>query len=232
MRAYHLRKAVSLYRVTTFLLLSGGAGVTSVVHAQTTTAAVPSAVVGDVKYCPKRISHDTAIVGCRLIDASPTDKTLTSDAVVVLNKLLSSPQFKAAVMAAHFDPAQMKKCANVNSCGPQLTKEQVYEMILASSPQKLGVTYYLHGTFSQGNQGFDLAGINTAFVNDEKVHGDKGYLASLMLHEWMHILGFRHDSQHTWCESVPYQMNAVYAQVAKSAPKLNLPPLAFGCSDR
>jgi hypothetical protein len=237
MRAYHFGEAIIAFCLAILLqLFVIPTAISPRSFAQAPppapTATVPSAVVGNVKYCPKTIQHDTAIVGCKLVDASPADQQLTKDAMVELNKLLVSPQFKAAVLAANFDPAQMKKCANQNSCGPRLTNQQVYNMILANSPQKLDVTYYVHGVFSEGNQGFDLSGVNTAFVNDKKVNGDKGYLASLMLHEWMHVLGFRHDSTHTWCESVPYKMNAIYAQVSQNFPELNLAKSDGGCTDK
>jgi hypothetical protein len=187
----------------------------------------PSAVIGTINFCPSKLWSIKQMPSCHRIAASQDDITLASNALAALNTLVKSDKFKAAVLAVNFDPAQMKTCPN-NLCGAQMTKQQIYDLIVASAPQKINVTYYLHHWPDAGNQGFeDPNGVKTVFANDGKVRRDQGFLASLMLHEWMHILGFHHDDSNTACRSVPYEMNRVYETVA---PQLGLPPSVSPCA--
>jgi hypothetical protein len=186
-------------------------------EAQAPAPGTPSAVIGTINFCRSKLWSIKQMPSCHRIEASQDDITLANNALAALNTLVKSDKFKAAVLAANFDPAQMKTCPN-NVCGAQLTKQQIYDLIVASAPQKINVTYYLHHWPNE---------VNTVFANDGKVRGDQGFLASLMLHEWMHILGFHHDDSNTACRSVPYEMNRVYETVA---PQLGLPPSASPCA--
>jgi hypothetical protein len=189
----------------------------------------PSAVKGTIGFCPNRLWKDKHIQSCQIVEATQDDKALAVAALDALNRLVKSDQFKTAVLAADFDPAQIKQCKSQDSCGPQLTKAKVYELMVSNSPQTINMIYYLHHWPDEGNQGFEYpTPPDTVFGNDEKIKGDEGFLASLMLHEWMHILGFRHDNRKTRCHSVPYEMNAIYTMLSHS-PQLNLAPSDSGC---
>lgn len=193
-------------------------------------AAVPSAIIGKIALCPKTVWTIKDVPGCQTVDASQNDISLANNALAVVNTMVKSDEFKAAVLGANFDPAQMKTCPK-NACGPQMTKQQIYDLIVASAPQKINVTYYRHHWPDAGNQGFeDSSALDTVFGNDGKINGDQGFLASLMLHEWMHILGFVHDPKNgSVCRSVPYEMNVIYD---KLAPVLHLPPSSSGCTNQ
>jgi hypothetical protein len=66
-----------------------------------------------------------------------------------------------------------------------------------------------------GNQGAeDSRALDTVFGNRGIIKGNRGFLASLMLHELMHLLGFQHLDPAHECSSVPYSMNRIYGNVA------------------
>jgi hypothetical protein len=198
---------------------------------QTPSADTPSAAPGNIQSCPTTLRKDNGIHSCKIVGADQNAKALANGARGFLNALVSSPAFRDAVLAANFDPTQMKQCQSKDSCGPQLTKQQIYDLMVKNSPQTINVIFYTHHWPDEGNQGFeDSVPPNTVFGNIGKIGKNQGFLASLMLHEWMHILGFRHDNSTTTCRSVPYEMNGIYATVALNHPELKVPPSASPCS--
>ena len=135
-------------------------------RAQAPAATVPSAVIGKIALCPKTVWIIRDVPGCQTVDASQSDISLANNALAVVNTMVRSDQFKAAVLAANIDPTQMKTCPK-DACGPQMTKQQIYDLIVASAPQKINVTYYRHHWPDAGNQGFeDASALDTVFGND------------------------------------------------------------------
>lgn len=237
MKAYHFGKATNVCRVAMlFLLAVIPAAFTAKAVAQApaspaSTYKLPSAIVGTVNLCPKTLWTIKQMPGCTRVDATPDEIQLAKDAMDVVNAIVKTEEFKNAVLTAKYDPKQMQLCPKQNCGGPQLTPQQIYDLIVQSSPQTLTVTYYRHHFLDKGNQGFEsTSALDTVFGNLGKIKGDKGFLASLILHEWMHVLGFVHDTDTgPMCKSVPYEMNVIYE---KLAPQLHQPPSASGCTNQ
>lgn len=195
------------------------------------TNGVPSAQIGTVDLCPKSLWTINQMPSCTRIKASPEEIKLAMDAMDIVNAVVRSGEFKNAVLSAKYDPKQTQVCPKQVCSGPQLTPQQIYDLIVQSSPQTLNVTFYSHHWLDKGNQGFESASaLDTVFGNLGKIKGDKGFLASLILHEWMHVLGFIHDPGiGPMCKSVPYEMNVIYEKVA---PLLHQPPSTTGCTNQ
>ena len=228
MRAYH---AVSHVLPLLVVALAGSTSSWASARAESGIDRRPSAVLGEAKSCPNRVWTIKQVSGCSAVDGAPDDQALAQEATDALNTLVKSDQFKAALLAANFDPAQMTRKCEGELCNVPITREQLFELMVKNSPQKINVTLYLHHWPDRGNEGFeDDKSLDTVFGNRAKIDGSRGFLASLMLHEWMHILGFRHDEDNATCRSVPYEMNVIYAQVAANSPELKLPTTTTGCS--
>jgi hypothetical protein len=222
-------------RVPVFLLAALALPVCALAQApsqvQTSTEKVTSAQIGTVNLCPKTLWTIDQMPGCKRVEATPEEIKLAKDAMDIVNAIVRSNEFKNAVLIAKYDPKQMQLCPKQVCSGPQLTPQQVYDLMVQSSPQTLNVTYYTHHRPDKGNQGFEsTSALDTVFGNLGKIKGDRGFLASLILHEWMHVLGFIHDTDTgPMCKSVPYEMNVIYEKVA---PLLHQPPSTSGCTNQ
>jgi hypothetical protein len=165
----------------------------------------PSIVLGKITACANTLWTIKAALGCELADATPKEVALVQAAIADMNKVVASSNFKAAVLAAKFTEQN------------GLTNQEIYDLILRRSPIRLDVKFYTEFmlvNFFSGNDGFeDRKSPNTCFGNRGAIKGSRAFLGSLMLHETMHVLGFRHDGPVT--STVPYTMNRIYDHVAK-----------------
>ncbi len=132
-------------------------------------------------------------------NATKDEALMVNEAVELLNKALSTPLFKGLVLEAKFTETG------------GLTSEQVYQK-LAGSKLVANVEMFT-GNFRQNHiwhtVGLDIGDgfvyANRYFVKDKKT------LASLMLHEMCHGLGFSHNGYKP--TSVPYTCNRIIEEV-------------------
>jgi hypothetical protein len=137
------------------------------------------------------------------VNCLPAERPMVDVAYEDLNKVLSSESFKRKVLAALFTEAR------------GMSNQQVYDLIVSESPIAVDLSMFT-GTWKQNHlwhtQGYEDPGHpNVCFANRHFIQS-KEACASLLLHETMHIVGFRHD--HVKSTSVPYTMNRIYNGVA------------------
>jgi len=133
----------------------------------------------------------------------PAERAMVDDAYHDLNKVLSSESFKSKVLAAPFTETR------------GMSNQQVYDLAVSKSPVAVDFSMFT-GTWKQNHlwhtMGYeDSMQPNVCFANRHFIRA-KEVSASLILHETMHIIGFRHD--HVKATSVPYTMNRIYDAVA------------------
>jgi hypothetical protein len=190
---------VSLVVVTGLILVMAFARNQSIQAQGSTSDAVPQITLGKIN----------------VIDlpqgATPEEQAAIHEAVKDVNKVMASAEFKRAVL-------QMDAWGQKGYSG-----QQVYDLVVKNTPITIDVTIF-EGDHAQNHQsrteGYeDESSPKTCFTNRYFLTGygnNPGYLASLMLHESMHVLGFKHHGP-GWMRAkyVPYRMNYIYDDVAK-----------------
>jgi hypothetical protein len=145
------------------------------------------------------------IVNGAIDDCTPVEFAMVQAAYVDLRKVISSAEFKEAVLNASFTETN------------NLSNQAIYDLMVAKSP--IAVDFEMFTGGARQNHLWHTMGYedskrptycfaNRYFVQDESV------CASLILHETMHILGFTHYGNKT--SSVPYTMNRIYEGVTKA----------------
>lgn len=206
----------------------------SVQSPQKDPATMPSIELGLVKMSapgttnPNIVPPGTTIES--LADATPEQKARTQEGVAYANKMLSSPEFKKAVI----DLNVRVSCFRDNYYHPDFrwSPQAVYDLFVSESPIRLNVVWY-DGVGN--NEGYEVdvfknsvganrvaverAGASAEHPSNTKEEKEAGFLATLMLHESSHVLGFRHPTTchfipHNSDGSVPYQMNHIYWDLA------------------
>lgn len=171
---------------------------------------IPAVILGTANVCSSAVFRIKKLPSAPKSPLSTEQQQLVANAIQDLNVALSSPGFESAVINENFDPAQ------TGGKSPQ----EIYDHIVQASPFRLGVTLYTDINPFSGNQGFEDDGSpEVVYGNLKAIRGNRGFLAALMLHEIMHMLGFQHKDTKTYCASVPYSMNRIYG---KLAPQLGL----------
>jgi hypothetical protein len=129
------------------------------------------------------------------VDGTTAEYDLTKKAVEVLNKGCKLAKFKALVLEAKFTETN------------GLTNDEIYNKL--SEHVNLVKVSFFNGSFRQNyiwkTVGLDV-GDGVVYVNRHFVTNEKA-LASLILHETCHKLGFSHF--HYKPTSVPYVMNDI-----------------------
>ena len=173
---------------------------------QSTSGPIPKVVIGSTTACIKSVSSMKKAMNCKSSSPSAEESSLISNAQADLNKVLASPEFQQAVLAAHFTETNDK------------TNEEIYKLIASSSPVHLDIVLFKGGLKVNKwdhTQGFeDDSAPNVVFGNTYFIGNRRGFLASLMLHEAMHVLGFHHYDEPV-TTSIPYTMNTIYDGVAQ-----------------
>lgn len=139
------------------------------------------------------------------VDCADDERAMIDAAYRDLNIVLASQKFHDGVLGMN--------CTETLSN----TDQQIYELLIKCSPIRVHFTMFTGG-FRQNHIwhtiGFeDDAHVDVCFANRHFV-STKEVCASLILHETMHILGFRHDKDKS--SSVPYTMNRIYDEVAQT----------------
>lgn len=138
-----------------------------------------------------------------IISANEEERQMCITSIIHVRDVLSSKFFKEEVLSTKF----------TNTDG--FTNEQIYEKFVKS---KLIVNISMfYGSWWQNHRtktvGYDVA-------TDDYVHANRFFvyrstvLASLIIHELSHALGFHHNSQYEY-SSVPYSMNKISESVMK-----------------
>ena len=201
-----------------------------------TTPKTPVLTLGLVKTStpgtsnPNIVPDGTAVES--LVDASPDEIARTVEAFSYANKVLASPEFRQAVLNMNI-PGCFQK--NFYESQFVFSNEAVYNLLVSKSPVQLNVVWY----DGQGdNQGYEVSVFpNTVGANRNAVQAagksmehpldspkqkEAGFIATLLLHESSHVIGFRHNHcmLHGRENSIPYVMNSIYWNLA---PTLYVP---------
>jgi hypothetical protein len=137
------------------------------------------------------------------VDCTDDERAMIDAAYRDVNVMLASQEFRDRVLGMD--------CTETRG----QTSQQIYNLLVQRSPILVHFTMFTGG-FRQNHVwhtvGFeDDARPETCFANRHFV-STKEVCASLILHETMHILGFRHDGNKF--SSVPYTMNRIYDEAA------------------
>jgi len=137
------------------------------------------------------------------IDCNDDEVALVDAAYARLRTVLSSRQFKDAVVAASFTETN------------DLTPDAIYDLSVGKSPIAVDFTMFT-GSFKQNHiwhtMGYEDARYPTVCFANRHFIQDPSTCASLILHETMHILGFTHYGRKD--TSVPYTMNRIFESVS------------------
>lgn len=167
----------------------------------------PAVVLAAANVCSKSVWRIKNLPTTPRSPLSAQQQQLVEDSIQDLNAVLASPAFNTAVTSSTYDQTQTMG----------RSPEAIYDLMVSSSPLQLTITLYTDKNPFSGNEGFeDESSPGTAYGNLKAIQGNRGFLASLVLHEIMHLLGFGHDKDKPLCSSVPYSMNRIYASVAQS----------------
>ena len=189
--------------------------------------AKPSVIVDQVKDAPTGQHPSTfpnTLQISSLADASPEEAALAAKSVGYLNQVVASDEFEGEVLV--MDPANRFR-KNVRE-GGSFSNRQVFDLMVRKTPLHINVVFYDGDKVAHKGreEGVEESGfVSTVFVNRYAV-ADKGsndnqagFLASLSLHEAMHLLGFMHPRPFV-TNSIPYWMNDIYS---RTAAKMGLP---------
>lgn len=197
----------------------------------------PLLVMGQVKTAPAGMDNpnDVDVTSIdALPDASADEKARTIEGFAYANKVLASAAFKQQVLSMNIPGCFRKNAYEANFV---YSNQAVYDLLVSKSPLKLNVIWY-DGTGD--NQGYeieptilkDTVGANRNAVQqtaDSTEHPDEtpnqkkaGFLATLLMHEASHVIGFQHPfcAFHQRDASIPYVMNQIYWDLA---PQLSVP---------
>ena len=137
-------------------------------------------------------------VSCR-----PGEREMVYAAYDDLNKVLSSDLFRTRLLAAQFTETQ------------GMGNGEIYDLAVNRSPIEVDFAMFTGG-FRQNHlwhtMGYEDPAHPTVCYANRHFIQRKEVCASLILHETMHIIGFRHDD--VKATSVPYVMNRIYEAVA------------------
>lgn len=223
------RIAIDLFVVSTLLPVH-----TAVLGAaQNGPGNTPMIILGLVKMSALGTTNPNEVpVGMKiedLADATAEQKARTQEGIVYANKMLSSAAFKKAVINLDV-PSCFRR--NYYHNGFHWSTQAVYDLFTTESPIKLNVIWY---DGLPGNEGYEVtafensvganrlavegAGVSAEHPTNTKEEKEAGFVATLMLHESSHVLGFRHPScifpmPHEKERSIPYQMNEIYWNLA------------------
>jgi hypothetical protein len=135
------------------------------------------------------------------VDGTTAEYELTKKAVQVLNKGCKLAKFKALVLQAKFTETN------------GLTNQQIYNKLMEHV--NLVKVSFFNGSFRQNyiwkTVGLDV-GDGVVYVNRHFVTNEKA-LASLILHETCHKLGFSHLIKGGKYTSIPYTCNRIIEEV-------------------
>jgi hypothetical protein len=131
------------------------------------------------------------------------EQELIKTAFERLQAVASSTAFKNAVLASRFTETN------------NLTSEQIYNLVVEKSPLSVDFTMFT-GSLRQNHlwhtMGYEDENHPTVCFANRHFIRDPNTCASLILHESMHILGFRHDGNKS--TSVPYSMNRIFESLS------------------
>ena len=140
-------------------------------------------------------------------------------AIALVKKVIATEKFRTLVLNYTYNGA--KQYANNKG----LTNEQIYQSILDAAetlhPAKnntmdLGVKLYYEASTVIGytSGSIDYINVNTKYFDTYAINS----VAANMVHEWLHKLGYTHDSAATAARpnSVPYAVGYMVGTVGKS----------------
>lgn len=140
----------------------------------------------------------------------PEETDSFAKALADLNTVVASNEYKVAVHNMHAYSTL------------HMSNDQIYGLIVNNSPLKVDIDVFDgtdeqdHKDHTEGYEESDEPGVcqaNRYFLVGYKYN--PGYIGSLVLHEAMHVLGFKHYALWHKRSSVPYTMNNIYDDVAK-----------------
>lgn len=127
-----------------------------------------------------------------LINCSEVDADALSKARALILQVCATPLFAGKLLAATLTETQGKTNLQVLS--------DITEMDLT-------ISVNLYSSWWSHVIGYTYFATNTIHVNRKYFHGTVS-IASNLLHECSHILGYTHDQ--VWATSVPYTLNRIF----------------------
>lgn len=159
-------------------------------------------------------------VNAKLTGFTKTQEAKIEDAIDLIKRVTASDEFKSKIL--NFKYNGKKQFVDNNG----LTNAQIYQKILEAS-EKLTPgnnntmditlqTYYVDANVI----GYTMASIKTIYMNTKYLSSSSFppyKVAMNMTHEWLHKLGFGHDSEATTSRpySVPYGIGYIMRDLAK-----------------
>lgn len=154
-----------------------------------------------------------------LMNLTTTQATKYNKAVALVKKVVATEKFRTSILNHTYNGS--KTFANNNG----LTNAQIYQSILDAAekltPAKnntmdLGVKFYYQANTVVGwtNSSITYINVNTKYFNIYEINEVAGNL----FHEWLHKLGYGHDSSSTTRRpySVPYAVGYLIRDIGKS----------------
>lgn len=148
---------------------------------------------------------------------SKTNRDKVLDAIEVIKKIVASDEFKTRVLNHKYNG----KKTFVNNNG--LTNSQIYSKILRGAevltPAKNNrMDLVLETYYTEANViGYTMANIKTIYMNRRYLSTfETNKVAMNLFHEWLHKVGFGHDSEATARRpySVPYAIGYIVRDLA------------------
>lgn len=165
---------------------------------------IPSSPALDIQQ-PDATPASYPVIVQGAVDCWPAETAMITAAYVDLNKVVSSQLFKDQVLAAQFTETNT------------MSNAAIYDLMVARSPIAVDFVMFagkfFKNVFSKTMGYEDPNRPNACFANRHFIKS-KEVCASLILHETMHILGFKHLA--VKATSVPYTMNNIYDTVARA----------------
>lgn len=165
----------------------------------------------DVREAPPSLEESFSTTGVKLKDANSTQAAKYAKALVIIRKVIQDPEFKKRVLA-HVYAGKSGFASSTD------TPAQVYKKLLSGAEKlqpvvdnemDLEVRFYYAGTSTVGYTYPTVSYImvNTKFFNNFTPRS----VAANCLHEYMHKLGYGHDSAVTARRpySVPYALGKI-----------------------
>jgi hypothetical protein len=168
---------------------------------------------------------------------SGASKTKLLTAVDLMERVLSSEQFRQAVLGHQYEGKRQfvqnsRSDAEGNDIGSNLTNAQIYQILMEGAEQLKGIAAHVDRVANVNLNlytppfykkwsvvGYTNPGVAPIYMNSYYFNSfTPGQIAANISHEWTHKIGFDHDYNSTTRRpySVPYGIGGIVERVASA----------------